>query len=69
MSEHRVHCELPAAEILNKDAKFDVSADEVHFGRLTVSRGGVGWFPANAPAERHLSWEKFDKLIQDHFSG
>ncbi len=69
MSEHKVYVEFPTAEILNRDATFEIVADDARFGRLTVSRGGVGWFPHNAPVERHLTWEQFDQVIRRHFNG
>ena len=60
MVTHNVVITLPLKEILYKDVVIEVSANDDRLGMLTVSQGGVGWFSANAPLERHLSWEKFD---------
>ena len=67
MAEHQVKVKFPPTVILNKDAVFEVMADEDKLGRLTVSKGAIGWFPPNAPVERHLTWEKFDQMIRQRF--
>ena len=50
MAEHQVKAKFPPTVILNKDAVFEVMADEDKLGRLTVSKGGIGWFPPNTPS-------------------
>ena len=67
MPVHEVNIDIQKLEVLNRDVVFEVRADEQLFGKLTVSRGGVGWYPANAPIERHLNWERFDRLLREHF--
>lgn len=64
MAEHEVRITVPAMEVGKTDAQFDVYADGEKFGRLTVSKGGVGWYPRGPSKERHLNWEQFDRLIQ-----
>jgi hypothetical protein len=68
MAEHLVHItDMPQLEIVNKDLVIAVAAGGEHLGRLTISRGGVGWFAKNDKQERHLRWEDFDRLIQRTF--
>lgn len=69
MAEHTVRVEqVPEVEILHKDLVIAVESDGQALGRLTISRGGIGWFPKNAPMERALTWEQFDKLIRSQFN-
>jgi hypothetical protein len=68
MAEHSVYVkESPEFEIVNKDLVIAVQANEEMFGRLTVSRGGVGWYPKGGEKERHFTWEQFDKLVRDAY--
>ena len=68
MAEHVVRVEqVPEVEILNKDLVVAVDSDGEAFGRLTISRGGIGWYPKSAPIERALTWEQFDRLIRKEF--
>ena len=69
MATHDVVIAMPPKEILHKDVIIEVSANGDRLGKLTVSEGGIGWFPANAPLERHLSWEQFDQVVKKHFHG
>jgi hypothetical protein len=67
MAEHAVHVELPQVEILNRDLVVSVHTDGGMLGRLTISRGGIGWFPSQGQQERHLPWERFDRLVKMEF--
>ena len=53
-------------EVSTRDVIFDVYANAAKLGTLTVSRGGIGWFPFNSPVERRVTWERFDQLISTH---
>ena len=64
MPVHRVEVSNIIAEVENRDVIFEVYADEEKMGRLTVSRGGIGWYPSNSPNERRLDWEAFDQLMR-----
>ncbi|RIK80542.1 MAG: hypothetical protein DCC68_10820 [Planctomycetota bacterium] len=68
MAEHAVWLkQTPEVEIVNKDLIVEVASDGEVLGKLTISRGGLGWFPKNAEYERHLSWERFDRLVRSEF--
>ena len=64
MPVHRVEVSNIIAEVQNRNVVFQVYADEEKMGRLTVSRGGIGWYPSNSPNERRLDWEAFDQLVR-----
>jgi len=61
MAKHDVQVELPRVSIGKSDAVFSIQADGHVRGRLTISRGGVGWLPIDGKKEIPLSWEAFDK--------
>lgn len=65
MANHSVEVALPLAEILNKNAEFIIRSNGQQLGRLTVSRGGIGWFPRKTKQERHFTWEHFDQLVRE----
>jgi hypothetical protein len=65
MAEHDVQVDIPEVWIGKKDAVFNVYADGGKRGRLTASKGGVGWKPFKGKKELHLSWEKFDLAMQN----
>ena len=64
MAQHEIRLKLPAQQIVNSDAQFDVYADKEKLGTLTVSRGGIGWFPFNARNERHCTWREFARWME-----
>lgn len=64
MAQHEISVHFPILPASSADFVFAVTADGEALGRLTVSRGGVGWYPAGPSKERHLRWEDFDALIR-----
>lgn len=70
MPDHSVRIDqLPQVEILHKDIQISVVSDGQQLGKLTISKGGIGWFPKGAPLERPLTWEQFDRIIRKYFEG
>lgn len=67
MAEHRVKVVLPSVEVRNKDLRIRVKADGKAYGELTLSRGGLGWYPRSKARERHITWSQFDKLMRHEF--
>ena len=66
MAQHQVRIsQLPQVDIHHKDLIVEVIADDEKLGELTVSQGGIGWFPTNAKQERSFSWEQFDQMVRD----
>jgi hypothetical protein len=51
--------------ILKKDLSITIDSDGVVLGTLTISQGGIGWFPSGPSNERHLVWEAFDRAAAD----
>jgi hypothetical protein len=67
MAQHTVHIDLPQVEVLNRDMEVVVRADGEIFGRLTISRGGLGWYSASDQLERPITWEQFDRFVKSSF--
>lgn len=64
MAEHEIFMSMPTKIVLNKDTEFDVYSDAAMLGTLKISRGTVEWRPRNFTNGFHVSWEKFDELMQ-----
>jgi len=68
MAQHTVKLtRIPELEIGSKDMRFEVEGkDHAKLGTLLVSKGGIEWRPYKKQ-KRHLPWEKFDKIIREHW--
>jgi len=66
MAEQRVHIsQLPDVEILNTDLRVAIFSDEQKLGEITISRGGLGWYPSGGLNERHFNWEQFARYVRE----
>jgi hypothetical protein len=62
---HDVEMSIPAKVVLHADVVFQVHSDQQKLGELRVSKGTVDWFPANARNGTSLTWEQFDRVMQE----
>lgn len=67
MAQHTVLIDVPPVEVLNRDLVVTARGDDNTVGRLTISRGGVGWYSYKDQLERHFTWEQFDRLVKREF--
>ena len=45
--------------------EFTIDSDETgKLGTLLISKGGIEW---HKKQKRHLTWERFDKIIRKHW--
>lgn len=66
MAKHKILVNLPEAEVQNSDAEFEIRANGRKLGKLTISRGGLGWKSHKRKRkEIHLPWERFDQCMKD----
>lgn len=63
MPRHNVYFELPKRELGKVDAKFSIYADDEKLGEITISKGAIEYYPANAQIPIKLSWRKFDRIF------
>jgi hypothetical protein len=66
MPVHNVKFTLPKREIGKVDARFFIYEDELKLGELTISKGGIEYFPMNAQKPVKMSWTKFDRVRKGH---
>jgi hypothetical protein len=64
MATHNVYFNLPARELGNSDIIIEVYRDEEKFGTVTISKGALQWYPANAKTPYHMEWDRFDRAIK-----
>ena len=67
MAIHNVFFNLPPRELGKSDIIIEVYRDEEKFGTITVSKGALEWYPANAKKPYHLEWDRFDRVIKSYF--
>jgi hypothetical protein len=67
MATHNVFFNLPARELGNSDIIIEVFSDEEKFGTITISKGALEWYPANAKNPYKLGWLRFDRVIKASF--
>jgi len=67
MATHNVFFNLPARELGKSDIIIEVFSDEEKFGTITISKGALEWYPANAKNPYKLSWPRFDRAIKASF--
>jgi hypothetical protein len=66
MPEHTLEViQVPAFPVVNTDLVISIKSDEEQFGKLTVSRGGLGWYPRSGELERHFTWEQFARCVKE----
>jgi hypothetical protein len=61
---HEIYMTMPSRIVLNKDTEFEVWSHGNKLGTLKISKGTIEWAPANYSYGYHLSWEKFDEIMQ-----
>ncbi len=67
MATHIVHFNLPRRELGNSDIVIEIHSGEEMFGTVTISKGALEWYPANAKNPYKLGWIRFDRVIKAAF--
>ena len=67
MATHNVYATLPNAQLRNKDAFFKIYRNGKKLGTITISKGSIEWYPANAKQPYTMRWLQFDKMIKKYF--
>ncbi len=65
MPKHSLKLSLPSTEIANSDVTLDVFQDGKKYGTITMSRGGIDWYPKNVSTPISMNWASFDKVMKD----
>ena len=64
MAQHDVTFTLPDRKLGRSDVQFQVKRKGKIFGKVTVSKGSVVWFPKGTSYGYKAGWKKFDALMQ-----
>jgi hypothetical protein len=67
MAKHSIFFELPLVELGKVDAKFEIKKDGKQFGRITISKGDLEWYPNKAKQPYKISWTALDKIIREYY--
>jgi hypothetical protein len=54
MPRHNVYFSLPKRELGKSDIIIEVFGDDDRMGKVTISKGAIEWYPANA--KNHIKW-------------
>ena len=66
MASHNVKFTLPERELGKVDARFSIYEDGKKLGEITISRGAIEYYSANAQKPVKMSWSKFDRAMKEH---
>ena len=66
MPRHDVEMSIPTSKVvLHADVVFEVRSDGEKLGELRVSQGGIDWRPGNAQIPAKLTWERFNRIMEE----
>ncbi|MGN7823145.1 hypothetical protein ACTJJB_23700 [Chitinophaga sp. 22536] len=65
MAKHNVYFDLPEREIGNVDAHFKVYKDGEKLGQITISKGGIDYYPNKRKKPITINWTQFDELMKN----
>ena len=63
MAKHTVTIIQPARTTLHSDYTMEIKSDDAILGKLSISKGGVDWFPKHSKKPWALTWEEFAVLL------
>jgi hypothetical protein len=67
MATHNVFFRMPRRELGNSDIVVEIFSGDEMFGTVTISKGALEWYPANAKNPYKLGWIRFDRAIKAAF--
>lgn len=68
MAKHNVYFDLPEREIGKVDANFYIYQNKEKLGQITISKGGMDYYPSNSKKPIKISWSQFDKMVKERYS-
>lgn len=69
MARHEVEMAIPTTKIvLHADVVFEIRGDGDKLGDLHVSQGGIDWYPRSSQIPSTLTWEQFDRIMEERRS-
>jgi hypothetical protein len=66
MPRHDVEMSIPTSKVvLHADVVFEVRSDGEKLGELRISQGGIDSRPGNAKIPSKLTWERFNRIMEE----
>ncbi len=69
MAKHKIFLSLPEHEVGNVNVDFSIFQDGEKLGRITVSKGGMDYYPSKKKIPIKITWSKFDALLKNFNDG
>ena len=66
MAKHNIYFELPLVELGKVDAMFHIKKDGKQFGKITISKGDLEWYPNKSKKPYKISWTALDAIIRQY---
>lgn len=66
MPRHDLYFNLPQVALGKVDAHLQIYQDDEKLGEITLSKGSIEYYPANAKTPISLTWTQFDKLMKEY---
>jgi hypothetical protein len=67
MPKHNVYFSMPKRELGKTDIIIEVFGDDDRMGKITISKGAIEWYPANAKKPYKMEWSQFDRAIKTYY--
>lgn len=68
MPKHNVYFSVPKRELGYSDIIIEVFSDDERMGTITISKGAMEWYPANAKKPYKMEWSQFDRAIKMYYN-
>jgi hypothetical protein len=69
MAKHNVYFQLPTRELGKVDADFFIYKNNEKLGQITISKGGLEYYPSKKRNPIEISWTQFDELLKRFEAG
>jgi hypothetical protein len=69
MAKHNIFLTLPEHEVGNVDVDFSIFQNDEKLGRITVSKGGMDYYPNRKKIPIKITWSQFDTLLKSFKDG
>ena len=65
MAKHNVFVDLPKRELGKVDAHFYIHQNDLKLGQITISKGGMDYYPSNSKRPIKINWTQFDRMVKE----
>lgn len=65
MADHDVNFTVPERELKRAPIEFKIKRNKKLLGTLSVSEGGLEWFPPKKQSGYKVGWKRFDEIARE----